>query len=134
MILKYNSTYDSIGLYTYFVFMKRAYSTESVNAVIIYTIRFRGNFSDFEKITFQCRQFFFITFFCSPPIPFLFHFSLASAAFYCSAAPPLPRPPGCLFFFSFWDALYTRNRDSERSMINATTRERRLQRRFDYGY
>ena len=38
----------------------------------------------------------------------------------------------------FWDALYTRNRDSERSMINATTRERRferrLQRRFDYGY
>ena len=41
-------------------------------------------------------------------------------------------------FFSFWDALYTRNRDSERSMINATTRERRfgrrLQRRFDYGY
>ena len=41
-------------------------------------------------------------------------------------------------FFFFWDALYTRNRDSERSMINATTRERRfersLQRRFDYGY
>ena len=40
--------------------------------------------------------------------------------------------------FFFWDALYTRNRDSERSMINATTRERRferrLQRRFDYGY
>ena len=36
-------------------------------------------------------------------------------------------------FFS-WDALYTRNRDSERSMINATTRERRLQKRFDYGY
>ena len=38
----------------------------------------------------------------------------------------------------FWDALYTRNRDSERSMINATTFERRferrLQRRFDYGY
>ena len=34
----------------------------------------------------------------------------------------------------FWNALYTRIRDSERSMINATTRERRLQRRFDYGY
>ena len=34
----------------------------------------------------------------------------------------------------FWDSLYTRIRDSERSMINATTRERRLQRRFDYGY
>ena len=38
----------------------------------------------------------------------------------------------------FWDALYTRNRDSERSMINATILERRferrLQTRFDYGY
>ena len=36
------------------------------------------------------------------------------------------------------DALYTRNCDSERSMINATIRERRferrLQTRFDYGY
>ena len=30
--------------------------------------------------------------------------------------------------------MYTRNRDSERSMINATIRERRLQTRFDYGY
>ena len=39
-----------------------------------------------------------------------------------------------VYFFSFWEALYTRSRDSERSMINATTRERRLQRRFDYGY
>ena len=40
--------------------------------------------------------------------------------------------------FFFLDALYTRNRDPERSMINATTFERRfekrLQRRFDYGY
>ena len=43
-----------------------------------------------------------------------------------------PFVSGVCFFF--WDALYTRNRDSERSMINATTRERRLQRRFDYGY
>ena len=44
-----------------------------------------------------------------------------------------PFVSGVCFFF-FWDALYTRNRDSESSMINATTRERRLQRRFDYGY
>ena len=44
----------------------------------------------------------------------------------------------CFRGLFFWDALYTRNRDSERSMINATIRERRferrLQTRFDYGY
>ena len=47
----------------------------------------------------------------------------------------LPLFQGSVFFL---DALYTRNSDSERSMINATTFERRfekrLQRRFDYGY
>ena len=44
----------------------------------------------------------------------------------------------CFRGLFFWDALYTRNRDSERSMINATILERRferrLQTRFDYGY
>ena len=44
----------------------------------------------------------------------------------------------CLRGLFFWDALYTRNRDSERSMINATILERRfetrLQTRFEYGY
>ena len=40
----------------------------------------------------------------------------------------------CFRGLFFWDELYTRNRDSERSMINATIRERRLQTRFDYGY
>ena len=33
----------------------------------------------------------------------------------------------CFRGLFFWDALYTRNRDSERSMINATIRERRFE-------
>ena len=44
----------------------------------------------------------------------------------------------CFRGLFFWDALYTRNRDSERAMINATILERRferrLQTRFGYGY
>ena len=36
----------------------------------------------------------------------------------------------CFRGLFFWDALYTRNRDSERSMINATILERRFERRL----
>ena len=56
--------------------MKRAYSTESVEAVIAwYTEMFRGKLSDFEKITFRCMQFFFITF--SAPLPLFVSFQLS---------------------------------------------------------
>ena len=58
---------------------------------------------------------------------------------YTPAMPALgPQHPFVSGVCFSWDALYTRNRDSERSMINATIRERRferrLQTRFDYGY
>ena len=36
----------------------------------------------------------------------------------------------CFRGLFFWDALYTRNRDSEKSMINATIRERRFETRL----